>query len=422
MIMLPLFIVNSYESNAISPPQEREENKLNAISEGTLAPDFNITDVDSGITYNLSDFLGKIVMLDLFATWCGPCIAALPIIHELYLLYPEDMFQIISIDVDTTETVSQVKGFRRSYDMDWIVGLDQLINDERYIADSLRYGTGFIPTMYLLNETGHVIYAEVGFDEPTVRGILSSLLPDDTQTPAYEEILFYNNTELSIFNPTFWVYANITEDRNLKIAEVRILTLDGKQVSAAITKYDGYYIMNDSITIDPTQLYPHSSLQLRLYTKDYFDNSNASAVIDLPITKYYDSAAPTISSVGVEWANISETRYNVTVYANLEEDLVYMKKDVWFMVGESVKKAATFFSYNATHMMATAELLYSQAMPWELTAHIVVIDVVGNEVTADFIVADPPSTDPNDETSLAIFASLLGLFGVAIAVQLKKRK
>jgi len=54
------------------------------IEVGTQAPDFSITDVDSKITYKLSDFTGKPVMLDFFATWCTYCVQALPHLVDIY--------------------------------------------------------------------------------------------------------------------------------------------------------------------------------------------------------------------------------------------------------------------------------------------------------------------------------------------------
>ncbi len=62
-----------------------------------LATNFAVTDVDSGISYTLSSFLGKVVVLDLFATWCSPCAVALPYLRQLHLKYKSELFQIISI-------------------------------------------------------------------------------------------------------------------------------------------------------------------------------------------------------------------------------------------------------------------------------------------------------------------------------------
>ena len=428
ILVLPIFIINSSEVNAISSSPVGVENKINIVPLGALAPDFNITDVDSSLTYELSDFQGKIVMLDLFATWCGPCIAALPIIRELYLMYPEDMFQIISIDVDTGESQSLVSNFRKNYGMDWIVGIDH----NNTIDSILDYGSGYIPTMYLINETGHVIYAEIGFDESTVRSLLSSLLPDDTIKPSFEEVSFYNNTELSIFNPKVEVFCNISDDRNLETVQMWIENLDNKKISVQAKKINGFHIINQSISLDPLDMYPLTQLELKIYAKDYFGNYNSSSKIILSVTQFIDAGPPSFSNVAVEWLEDSATRYNVTVYASLEEDLLLMERYVWFMEGETLHRTAAFDDYNATHIVASSIVLYNQAKPWELTAHLVALDVAGNEVTEEYIVeetipTETPTETPietpteTDETGIVLIIPILSVFCAALAVFIRKR-
>lgn len=428
IMVLPVFIINNLGTINATVPSNGKENKINMVDDYTLAPDFNITDVDSHIEYSLSDFQGKIVMLDFFATWCGPCIAALPTIREFYLLYPENMFQIISIDVDWEESEALISGFRDSYGMDWIVGSDPMYDENNTVIwDHLNYGSGFIPTMYILNQTGHVVYSEIGFDEVTVRSLLGSLLPDDTVTPYFTDLTFYNTTELSIFNPRFYVSGWVYEDRNIKQLDLRIV--NGETVTFHLNYVDmgSYYAFDQAITLDPLFLYPLANLELQIYVKDYWNHSNLTAVNYLPVTQYVDSGPPTISNTAVEWHEVSDTRYNVTVFATLEEDLIFLKKDVWFMKGDLIIKAATFENYNATHMVASAELLYSQAMPWELTAHIVVRDAAGNEVTEDLAVAEPPTTTPSntetsEESNFALLIPLSILVGLVTVVFIRKRR
>jgi len=131
-----------------------EDDNLGSISEigiGNPALDFTITDVDTRENYTLSDFLGQAVLLDLWATWCGPCEISLPIIEEFYIMYPENVLQIISIDVDETESDALVSDFRNSHDMDWIVGIDYYQNITS--NQPTQYGTGYIPTFVLIDQS-----------------------------------------------------------------------------------------------------------------------------------------------------------------------------------------------------------------------------------------------------------------------------
>ncbi|MCE7743142.1 MAG: hypothetical protein GOP50_11895 [Candidatus Heimdallarchaeota archaeon] len=99
------------------------------------------------------------------------------------------------------------------------------------------------------------------------------------------------------------------------------------------------------------------------------------------------------------------------------------------MEGVTIIKAATFMDYNATHMVASVELLYSQAMPCEIVAHLVIRDVAGNEVLIDLDVAEEPeptetpTPTPTEESSYFLFLPLLGAIALVTVVQIiRKRK
>ena len=66
---------------------------------GDVAPDFEGPTQD-GETIKLSDYRGKVVLIDFWATWCGPCIAVLPSLIDAYAEYHEDGFEIIGISLD----------------------------------------------------------------------------------------------------------------------------------------------------------------------------------------------------------------------------------------------------------------------------------------------------------------------------------
>ena len=121
------------------------------------ASDFTIQDVDSGSSYSLSDFWGKVVVLDFFATWCNPCQVSLPYLREIYSKYSEEKVQIISIDTDYSESLSTVSLFRHDEDMNWIVGID---SDG---SISSAYGISSIPVFYVINQNGEIEWTETGF-------------------------------------------------------------------------------------------------------------------------------------------------------------------------------------------------------------------------------------------------------------------
>ena len=158
-------------------------------SVGDLAPDFEIVDIYTNISTHLSDYLGKVVILDLWATWCPPCKEAMPQLTRIQKCFNASELQIISIDVDTSENYSQVKDFAINNNMTWLVTRDISNVDQ-------DYGTGYIPTMYIINQTGYITYTEIGFNFTEVVNALDQLITAvntdciDTTTIPYPTIFF----------------------------------------------------------------------------------------------------------------------------------------------------------------------------------------------------------------------------------------
>lgn len=133
----------------------QENSVVNNIEQQST--DFIVQDVDSGSSSHLQDFRGKVVVLDLFATWCAPCKVAIPYLREIYTEYSNNDVQIISIDIDFSESQSLVSQFRKDEGMDWIVSLDSdgSINS--------AYGTDTIPTFYIIDQQGEIRWSDTGF-------------------------------------------------------------------------------------------------------------------------------------------------------------------------------------------------------------------------------------------------------------------
>jgi len=74
---------------------------------GKLAPDFEVSDFD-GTRHRLSDFRGKVVYLNFWATWCGPCKRELPDIQELLTRHADDL---VVIAVNRSEPLDRAEGF-----------------------------------------------------------------------------------------------------------------------------------------------------------------------------------------------------------------------------------------------------------------------------------------------------------------------
>jgi len=117
------------------------------LSTGNIAPDFSFKDLD-GKSYKLSDFRGKIVLLDFWGLWCAPCIAEVPNLAAAYQRLKEKGFEVISLDKG--DTVENLRKFIAKKQMIWTHTQTDEVLLQLYRVD--RY-----PTYYLLHKEGKVI-------------------------------------------------------------------------------------------------------------------------------------------------------------------------------------------------------------------------------------------------------------------------
>lgn len=105
--------------------------------------------------YKAEDYAGKTVLIDFWATWCGPCRGEIPNVKKLYAYYHEKGFEIIGISSD--RDVETLKKFIEKEEMPW----KQMMRDKALVADdqtmSSYYGVTGIPTMILIGPDGKVI-------------------------------------------------------------------------------------------------------------------------------------------------------------------------------------------------------------------------------------------------------------------------
>jgi peroxiredoxin len=122
--------------------------------EGFLAPGFSLQDL-SGKSVSLGDFKGKVVLLNFWASWCGPCRIEIPSLNRLYQLRKDKNFEILAVSVDRG-SVSKIASFVASNEMSFPV----LVNPQGDVGS--RYWVRAIPTSFLLDKKGVIRWKVVG--------------------------------------------------------------------------------------------------------------------------------------------------------------------------------------------------------------------------------------------------------------------
>ncbi|RKU21577.1 hypothetical protein C6499_21495 [Candidatus Poribacteria bacterium] len=140
---------------------------------GKLAPDFQVTDL-KGETLSLEKYRGQVVLLDFWATWCGPCITEMPKIKKTYEKYRDQQFQIIGISLDRSK--EPLETYIEEEKLAWIHYWDQ----SREIRT--LYGVWGIPSAFLIDGDGIIRKASLGgFDVETA---VAELVKEHLEKPA----------------------------------------------------------------------------------------------------------------------------------------------------------------------------------------------------------------------------------------------
>lgn len=122
---------------------------------GSIVEDFNLPD-PNGKNIAFSNFKGKYVLIDFWASWCGPCRQSFPHMREVYQKVKGDNFEIYSISIDKDKSA-------------WLKAIKEEKNPWKQSLDTKNISqSGFaitgVPTTYLIDPSGKIIAKEIGFD------------------------------------------------------------------------------------------------------------------------------------------------------------------------------------------------------------------------------------------------------------------
>lgn len=128
---------------------------------GTPAPAFT-TQTVGGKPLSLRSLRGKVVLLDYWATWCGPCQAATPTLGSLYKEFGSRGLRVVGLSVDDPRSVAVVKPFMKHFGMTYIVSASPAANGRAQYA---AYHVSGIPSQLLIDKKGIVRWSQSGYSE-----------------------------------------------------------------------------------------------------------------------------------------------------------------------------------------------------------------------------------------------------------------
>ena len=173
-LVAALFLINRFW---IAPATQNP----GGMTDHPEAPDFETTAID-GSMIRLADYKGKVVLLNFWATWCGPCRVEIPDFIELVNQYGDDGFAILGISIDEGPE-EDVREFYDEFKMNYPVGINPLLAD-------LYGGMIGIPTSFLIGRDGRIYSRHIGL-------VPSSKIEEEIRTLLAQQ----NGQEVDDFQP-----------------------------------------------------------------------------------------------------------------------------------------------------------------------------------------------------------------------------
>lgn len=159
LVIILLYLVTSFRNKPIGNPENKE-----------ISYDFKIKDIE-GNAVDFSEFKGKVVFLNLWATWCGPCRSEMPGIQNLYNMVNSEEIQFVMLSIEEEKELNKVQTFinRNKYTFPVFVSHEPLPR---------LFDVPSIPTTFIIDKNGKVAHFYQGstqYDTDKYVKLLTSL-------------------------------------------------------------------------------------------------------------------------------------------------------------------------------------------------------------------------------------------------------
>lgn len=135
------------------PPKVQVESAAGTGEVGQKAPDFTVTDID-GVSHSLSDYGGKVLVIDFWATYCKPCVKKLREYESISQMYKEKNVAFLALSMDQSDEV--IKGWRQQNDVNFPLARLNEATRQAFFGDTALVS---IPQMRIVDQKSIIRYS-----------------------------------------------------------------------------------------------------------------------------------------------------------------------------------------------------------------------------------------------------------------------
>jgi cytochrome c biogenesis protein CcmG, thiol:disulfide interchange protein DsbE len=132
--------------------------QLNLLEVGSRAPDFRAVELATGRARTLADYKGKVILLNIWATWCQPCRVEMPAIERLHKKLGGSDFQVVSVSIDA-DGDSVVAAYARDLGLTF-----QILHNQPGDIQQIYQTTG-VPESFVIDREGIIVKKVIGAAE-----------------------------------------------------------------------------------------------------------------------------------------------------------------------------------------------------------------------------------------------------------------
>lgn len=177
LVVLPLAILVIMAVVGVLGEKDKPREKLPRLRIGEAARDFTFPDLN-GKPVSLSDYFGKkVVLVNIWATWCTECRRELPTVQKMYEKFGGEDFEVLAVSIDAAGAKAIIPFMKE-------LGLTFPALMDKTGSIQLLYGTTGVPETFIIDKNGKVAYVEIGagdWTEHDKQALIKGLMNEKTQ-------------------------------------------------------------------------------------------------------------------------------------------------------------------------------------------------------------------------------------------------